>query len=342
MFSGAVIIAMIFAVALLCCILFLFLFLVGPLRGRSGASDIDGFISFLFLFFFIVVCSLRIWKYLHKCSRYVVVRNGMVFVRYVFEPKRNYSLKLSDMDSFFIREYKYKYDRNGVKSTIDPDSSNLEFIHYQVYLCAKKTNRLWLYVDSYTHGNFNEMVKALQDEGKLKEEKMMISISPNEEKKAWNGGVIYLYNDSNINAEEMGKEKPELDEDSFDDNLDELLKMVEKEHGSDVWDFLENMCLITVTKEMSDQLMELLSVLEVDDQQEILVFFNPFGDFGDSFESGTDIILEHNRERMARLSKNLGVLAGTPQFRKMKRAPEWQKLRDIINKDRRECNIKEL
>lgn len=333
-FSGALIIGVFFALLMLLGVIVFFASLLDMLWGGNDSSLRGGVITKgFFLFLISIYCCYIIWNYIYKCSRYVVVRNGIVFVRYLFNPERNYSLKLSDMKSFFIREYSYE-----IKDRFD---RNWEFRHYQVYLRSKENDVLWLYVDSNTCGNFEKMINALQNEGNLKEEKKMISLSSKEEKKAWKGNMIRL-NGGSEKSDKKGEEKLEQDEDAFEDKLDELLKMVEKEGGLDVWDYLENMCLISITREMGDQLMKLLSVLDSKEQQEILDFFHPFDMDVERNDTGLGIILERNNERRARLSTNLGMLARTPQFKKMKKAPEWQKLRDIINKDRRECNQKEL
>ena len=109
-FSGALIIGMFFVSVILIYIILFFDFVLVSLWGTFESSDFKLFVLFPFVFLFFVIFSHPIWNYLYECSRYVVVENGMV----LFNQKRNYSLKLSDMESFFIREYQYALstDRN--------------------------------------------------------------------------------------------------------------------------------------------------------------------------------------------------------------------------------------
>ena len=319
-FPGAVIGMLFIASLALLCVACLLVLIYKLFIGSIESSDAK-------MFFFLPVCLLNcflggfyVWKYIYKCSRYLIVKEGSVYVRYLFNPKGNYILNLSEMKSFYYRQYMYvMYNPKG------PDK---EYQHYQAYLLSKKNNLLWLYADTDTHGNFEKLVKALKAEG-VKEEECMISLSAYEAEQAWKGGMLYLNKDDN-----QGREESEQDDDAFDNGQDELLKMVEKEGGLDVWDYMENMCLLPVAKDMADQVMDFLSVLDDDSQQEIIEFFHPFGNSMESGESRIEIIMERNSERRVRLSKNLGVLARTSKFKKMKVAPEWQELRDIINKDK--------
>lgn len=135
------------------------------------------------------------------------------------------------------------------------------------------------------------------------------------------------------------------DDNSFDDNLMVLLEMVEREGGSDVWDYLENMRLVKVTDVMRKQINDFLAILEPKDRQEVMLFFSPFESLIDSQINSSDVqnaLESGDKEPMERLSKALGKLASTPEWQVLKSDPNWQELRDIINKDRRECNQKEL
>ena len=153
-------------------------------------------------------------------------------------------------------------------------------------------------------------------------------------------GAIVLMN------KRMSRQDDSLDDNSFDDNLMVLLEMVEREGGSDVWDYLENMRLVKVTDVMRKQINDFLAILEPKDRQEVISFFHPFDSAIDSLENSSDVqnALESSgdKEPMERLSKALGKLASTPEWQVLKSDPNWQELRDIINKDRRECNQKEL
>lgn len=135
-----------------------------------------------------------------------------------------------------------------------------------------------------------------------------------------------------------------FDDKFYDDNLTVLLEMVEREGGSDVWDFFENMCLVKVSDVKRKQINDFLAILEPKDQQEVISFFDPFDSPIDSIENSyVDNALESgDKEPMERFSKILGKLARTPEWQVLKSDPNWQELRDIINEDRRESNQKEL
>ena len=153
-------------------------------------------------------------------------------------------------------------------------------------------------------------------------------------------GVIVLINKRKSHQDDS------FDDNSYDDNLNVLLEMVEREGGSDVWDYLENMRLVKVTDVMRKQINDFLAILEPKDRQEVMFFFSPFDSLIDSQINSSDVqnALESSgdKEPMERLSKALGKLASTPEWQVLKSDPNWQKLRDIINEDRRKCNQKEL
>ena len=152
-------------------------------------------------------------------------------------------------------------------------------------------------------------------------------------------GAIVLINKRKSHQDDFS------DDNSFDDNLNVLIEMVEREGGSDVWDFFENMCSVKVPYVGRKQINDFLAILEPKDRQEVMSFFSPFdsridsqlflSDVGNALESG-------DKEPMERFSKALGKLARTPEWQVLKSDPNWQKLRDIINEDRRKCNQKEL
>ena len=144
-------------------------------------------------------------------------------------------------------------------------------------------------------------------------------------------GAIVLINKRKSHQDDFS------DDNSFDDNLNVLIEMVEREGGSDVWDFFENMCLVEVSDVKRKQINDFLAILEPKDRQEVMSYFQPFdsSDVGNALESG-------DKEPMERFSKALGKLARTPEWQVLKSDPNWQKLRDIINEDRRKCNQKEL
>ena len=148
-------------------------------------------------------------------------------------------------------------------------------------------------------------------------------------------GAIVLINKRKSHQDDFS------DDNSFDDNLNVLIEMVEREGGSDVWDYFENMRLVKVTDVMRKQINDFLAILEPEDRQEVISFFGIF-DFYTSSDVQNALESSGDKEPMERLSKALGKLASTPEWQVLKSDPNWQKLRDIINKDRRECNQKEL
>ena len=83
-------------------------------------------------------------------------------------------------------------------------------------------------------------------------------------------GAIVLINKRKSHQDDFS------DDNSFDDNLNVLIEMVEREGGSDVWDYFENMRLVKVTDVMRKQINDFLAILEPEDRQEVISFFGKF------------------------------------------------------------------